>query len=399
MNWFDLAYLKEGSCVQRQAYNALVESDSFTKLKPFTPVLVGTFPLNLVVKNSDLDIICTYTDRELFKKQLHKAFRDFSDFHLTESDDHVTCTFHFNGFPFEVYGSPVPVLQQNGYIHRQIEYRLLQVGGKQAFDTILMDKESGLKTEPAFAKYFNIPGENPYQALLKLERFSYEQLVERFMHRPHSEELVIRQAQAYVKAELAHDYSGHDWPHIERVSKLARTIALEEKADLFICELAALLHDVADVKRTNSEQEGLAKVNNWLVAHPVRPQDISHIMEIISTLSFKGGQKLKMSTLEGRIVQDADRLDAIGAIGIARVFAYSGAKGRTFHDPSLKPRDEMTEEEYRSGKDTAINHFYEKLLKLKGLMNTDYGKKLAEQRHHFMLVYLDQFDAEWNGER
>lgn len=106
-----------------------------------------------------------------------------------------------------------------------------------------------------------------------------------------------------------------------------------------------------------------------------------------------------MKTLEGQVVQDADRLDAIGAIGIARVFTYSGAKGRVMHDPKVKPRETMTESEYRNGQDTAINHFYEKLLKLKGLMNTAYGRALAEQRHQFMLEYLEQFYAEWEGEK
>jgi uncharacterized protein len=399
MNWFDFSYLKEGSLLQRQAYNALVESNIFTKLKQFNPVLVGTIPLNLAVKNSDLDIICNYNDREVFKKQLNKNFLHFPDFHINEADDYITCQFHFNDFPFEIYGSPVPVIKQNGYIHMNVEYRLLQLGGKKAFDTILMYKESGLKTEPAFAKYFKIPGENSYQSLLNLEQLSIKELEERFMSRLNTEELVIRQAQEYVKAELSHDYSGHDWTHIERVSKIARTIALEESADLFICELAALLHDIADIKLNSSEQEGLNKVSNWLVNHNVNPQDIQHIMEIISTMSFKGGKKIKMRTLEGMIVQDADRLDAIGAIGIARVFAYSGAKGRIFHDPNIKPRDEMTEKEYRNGKDTAINHFYEKLLKLKELMNTYYGKRMAEERHQFMLVYLDQFYAEWEGKK
>lgn len=215
-------------------------------------------------------------------------------------------------------------------------------------------------------------------------------------HQTDKEHLIV-QAKHYVKSELSQDYSGHDWSHIERVSRLARTIAVLENADLFICELAALLHDVADGKLNHSEQEGLDKVRNWLTVHKVNALDIEHIMDIISTMSFKGGRKAEMKTLEGKIVQDADRLDAIGAIGIARVFAFSGANGRTIHDPNIKVRDALTEEEYRNGKDTAINHFYEKLLKLRDRMNTNYAKELAAARHQFMLTYLDQFYDEWDG--
>jgi len=209
--------------------------------------------------------------------------------------------------------------------------------------------------------------------------------------------IILTAAESYVREELKHDSSGHDWTHIQRVTRLARTIAAEEKADRFRCELAALLHDIADAKLNESEASGLAKVRRWLVEHHVPEEDAESVMEIISTMSYKGGHSPAMRTIEGKVVQDADRLDAIGAIGIARVFAYSGAKGRIFHDPDVKPRTTMTEAEYRNGRDTAINHFYEKLLKLKDLMNTDYGKKLAERRHQVMLDYLDQFYAEWEG--
>ena len=210
---------------------------------------------------------------------------------------------------------------------------------------------------------------------------------------------ILADAAQYVQDEMRHDSTGHDWTHAERVVRLARTIAAEEQADPFRCELAALLHDIADAKLNPSEAIGLAKVRRWLESRSVPADDAEAVLEIISTLSFKGGNSPAMKTVEGKVVQDADRLDAIGAIGIARVFVYSGAKGRPIHDPSLAPRTSMTEAEYRSGRDTAINHFHEKLLKLKDRMNTDYGRRLAEGRHQVMLRYLAEFDAEWNGER
>ena len=208
---------------------------------------------------------------------------------------------------------------------------------------------------------------------------------------------VIEQAEQFVKEKLAHDFSGHDWWHIERVRKTAVTIAREEQADGFICELAALLHDVADEKLFGDEEAGLRELRAWLTEHDVPLSDTAHIIEIIATMSFKGGSRPPMRTLEGRVVQDADRLDAIGAVGISRVFAYSGAKGRPVHDPTVAPRENLTKEQYRSGNDTAINHFHEKLLKLKDLMNTAYGRQLAEERHAFMELYLERFHREWEG--
>lgn len=214
-----------------------------------------------------------------------------------------------------------------------------------------------------------------------------------------SQAMIIQKATEFVRVELEHESSGHDWYHIYRVTQSGKVIAQEEGADLFVCELASLLHDIADVKLNTSEEVGLMRVNHWLEQNEVSKDTIQHVMEIISTMSYKGGGKPPMATLEGKVVQDADRLDAIGAIGIARVFAYSGAKGRKFHDPSIDARIDMTEEEYRNGEDTAINHFYEKLLKLKDLMNTNYGKKLAVDRHQFMLDYLERFYSEWDGEK
>jgi uncharacterized protein len=208
---------------------------------------------------------------------------------------------------------------------------------------------------------------------------------------------ILSAAADFVRSELENDSSGHDWWHIWRVTQSARAIAREENANEFICELAALLHDVADEKLIESESVGLQKVRDWLTANAVDEDVISHVMEIIATMSFKGGSQTPMKTLEGKVVQDADRLDALGAVGIARTFAYSGAKGQLMYDPKLPPREEMTAKEYRQGKSTGINHFYEKLLKLKDLMNTNYAKHLAEERHTFMEQFLQQFLLEWDG--
>ncbi|OLO40461.1 phosphohydrolase [Alkalihalophilus pseudofirmus] len=209
----------------------------------------------------------------------------------------------------------------------------------------------------------------------------------------------IKQTENYVHNELTGEASGHDWWHIYRVTKLAKKMAVVEGADLFICEMAALLHDIADEKLNESEEVGLKKVEDWLNKINVEEQDITHIMEIIASMSFKGGGQPPVRTLEGKVVQDADRLDALGAIGIARTFTFGGAKGNIIYDPSVKPREGMSKEEYQKRDNTAVNHFYEKLLKLKDLMNTSYGKQLAEARHHFMEQFLDHFYKEWEGER
>lgn len=208
---------------------------------------------------------------------------------------------------------------------------------------------------------------------------------------------IVKDAEIWVRAKLEKDSSGHDWWHIDRVVRMARTIAQAEGADSFVCELAALLHDMADEKLNDDPFAAEQELVSWLANCGVSEQEADHIMEIIAMMSFKGGARPPMRTKEGQVVQDADRLDAIGAVGISRVFAYSGAKGRPIHDPSLSPRSSMTEEEYRKGRDTAINHFYEKLLKLKALMNTAAGKELAAERHRFMEIYLNQFYAEWDG--
>jgi len=216
------------------------------------------------------------------------------------------------------------------------------------------------------------------------------------------QKIIIKDTEEYVFQLLKDDASGHDWWHIDRVRKLAKNIAENELEDinLFVCEMAALLHDVADGKLNDTEAEGEKKVRNWLIQYPLTKKENQQIMEIILHLSYKGGtNKVVLSSIEGRIVQDADRLDAMGAIGIARTMAYSGSKNRLIHDPAKKARDHLTIEEYRSGEDTAIMHFYEKLLRLKNEMNTTVGEQLAEKRHIYMEDYLKEFYAEWDGER
>lgn len=209
----------------------------------------------------------------------------------------------------------------------------------------------------------------------------------------------LKAMEQYAKRVLGSDTSGHDWSHIERVVNTAKTIAKAEGADLFICEAAALLHDVIDDKIVQDPADALKELKKFLTSIEVTPEEIEAIELIITRMSFKNHQENQELSLEGRVVQDADRLDAIGAIGIARVMCYSGSTGRPIHHPNMKPRGKMTPEEYRNGESTAIMHFYEKLLKLKELMNTDYGKKIAKGRHEFLEMYLEQFYAEWEGKR
>lgn len=209
--------------------------------------------------------------------------------------------------------------------------------------------------------------------------------------------MLLDEAEAFARAQLAGDSSGHDFSHIERVLALTQAIADEEGADQFICVLAALLHDVADYKIAGDEEVGLARVRHWLETHTADSDTTSHVMDIISAMSFAGGARPPMATLEGRVVQDADRLDAIGAIGVARAFAFGGARGRPMYDPSVSPRDRMSTEDYRSANAPTINHFYEKLLLLKDRLNTSHARRLAEERHRFMLAFLERFYAEWDG--
>lgn len=205
----------------------------------------------------------------------------------------------------------------------------------------------------------------------------------------------------YVKTRLKHAESGHDWWHIERVWKLANKIAETEKVDKLVVQLGALLHDIADTKFNNGdEMEAEILVRNVLNENGVSAEIIRHVVDIVNNVSFKGGnveQQFRSKELD--VVQDADRLDAIGAIGIARTFGYGGFKNREMYNPSILPKLDMTKEEYRSSTAPTINHFYEKLLLLKDRMNTETARKMAEHRHRFMEDFLTEFYAEWNGEK
>ena len=203
----------------------------------------------------------------------------------------------------------------------------------------------------------------------------------------------------FVKETLEGAEGGHDWWHIYRVWKLATHIAKDEKVDIFIVELGALLHDIADSKFFDGDEDiGPRKAREFLTSLNVESSIIEHVEKIISNISFKGGnhiQKFKSPELD--VIQDADRLDAIGAIGIARTFNYGGHKNRSIYDPYIKPNLNMSKEEYKNSSAPTINHFYEKLLLLKDKMNTITGKKIAQHRHEFMQQYLNEFYEEWEG--
>ena len=211
---------------------------------------------------------------------------------------------------------------------------------------------------------------------------------------------LIEKTRLYVEKELAGDGSGHDWWHVYRVWSIAKKIAQKENADQTIVELAALLHDIADWKfNDGDESAGPRQGAAWLNKNGVDPGLVDEVCEIISTLSYKGaGVATPMGTIEGKIVQDADRLDAIGAVGIARTFAYGGNKNRLMYHPEEAPVMHESFERYKNNKGHTINHFHEKLLLLKDRMNTESAKNLAEQRHLFMENYLDRFHKEWDGD-
>ncbi|AQX55176.1 HD domain-containing protein [Priestia flexa] len=206
----------------------------------------------------------------------------------------------------------------------------------------------------------------------------------------------IKEAEAFVKEKLAHDTTGHDWQHINRVRNLAMILCEKEGGNKQVVELAALFHDVVDDKLVVDVNKAYKEVEEWLIVHGISEKDCHHIIHILKTVSFKGGNRPEMTTLEGEVVQDADRLDAIGAVGIARTFMYAGAKGTPLYNPSIEIRDVMSEQEYRNGKSTAVAHFYEKLLKLYEGMNTYTAKAIAKERHDYMLGFLAQFKKEWN---
>ena len=210
---------------------------------------------------------------------------------------------------------------------------------------------------------------------------------------------IIQNTIAFVKETLKDAEGGHDWYHIERVWKTARYIQEQEgKGDLATIELAALLHDISDPKFNGGDEEkGTLVAYEFLKGQDLEKGQVDHIREIIRHVSYKGGKTQdRISTIEFQIVQDADRLDAIGAIGIARAFNYGGFKNRPIHDPEQPLQEYDDPEAYHRSDAATINHFYEKLLKLKDLMNTPTGKKMAEERHDYMLEFLDRFYSEWD---
>lgn len=212
---------------------------------------------------------------------------------------------------------------------------------------------------------------------------------------------IIENTIVFVKEKLKNAEGGHDWFHIERVLNNANLISKGENADSFVVSLGALLHDIADYKFHNGdEKKGPEMATVFLKDQNVTDDVIAQVVYIIENISFKGGnEKQQFGSRELDIVQDADRLDALGAIGIARTFNYGGYKGRKLYDPAILPNLSMTKEEYKNSTAPTINHFNEKLLLLKDRMNTETGKKLAEDRHNYMETFLEQFFAEWHGEK
>ncbi|WP_415060552.1 HD domain-containing protein [Flavobacterium sp.] len=212
---------------------------------------------------------------------------------------------------------------------------------------------------------------------------------------------IIDKTILFVKHQLQNAEGGHDWFHIERVYKNAVLIAQEEVCDVTVVKLGALLHDIADSKFHDGDEEiGPKMARTFLESENVSEEIIEHVVQIIQNISFKGGNFEKtFSSKELEIVQDADRLDALGAIGIARTFNYGGFKNRALYNPSIAPKLNMSKEEYKNSDSPTLNHFYEKLLLLKDKMNTETGKKLAQERHRFMETFLSQFYAEWEGEK
>jgi uncharacterized protein len=212
---------------------------------------------------------------------------------------------------------------------------------------------------------------------------------------------IINKTAEYAKATLTGLDSGHDWWHVYRVWKNAILIGKQEKADMFVVELAALLHDIADWKfHDGNDAIGPQTAREWLEKIAVDETIISHVCQIIKDISFKGaGVETKMKSMEGMIVQDADRLDAIGAIGISRTFAYGGLKGRELYNPEIEPEKHETFEQYKKSQGPTINHFYEKLFLLKDLMNTATAKMIAGHRHKVMEDFVNEFMLEWEGKR
>lgn len=209
---------------------------------------------------------------------------------------------------------------------------------------------------------------------------------------------LINRALSFAEEFFSADFSGHDYYHTERVYKLARRIAEREHCDKELVLLAAILHDVDDRKLVEADHEPYVNAKRFLKGEGVSSERIEAICHIISQVSFKGSDSVAPDTIEGMIVQDADRLDAIGAIGIARTFAYGGSHHSPMYDPKDAPQYGMDEKAYFAHRSSSVNHFYEKLLLLKDMINTEAGKRIAEERHRYMEDFLKQFFAEWNGE-
>ncbi|MUH37299.1 HD domain-containing protein [Zobellia amurskyensis] len=212
---------------------------------------------------------------------------------------------------------------------------------------------------------------------------------------------IVEQTIAFVKETLKGAEGGHDWFHIQRVFKNTLLIAKEEKVDVLVVSLGALLHDIADAKFNNGDETvGPKLAQQFLTELKVDKKTIDHVIKIIENISFKNSleknKSKRFSSLELEVVQDADRLDALGAIGIARAFNYGGFKNRELYNPDIAPNLKMTKEEYKKSKAPTLNHFYEKLLLLKDKMNTKTGTKLAGERHIYMVDFLKQFYKEWD---
>lgn len=210
---------------------------------------------------------------------------------------------------------------------------------------------------------------------------------------------IIARATAYVKEKFENEYSGHDWFHTLRVFRTATRIAEAEGADLETVQLAALLHDVDDRKLSPETYAEQKNARSFLAENGVEQCVICEICRIISEVSFVGSDSVVPSTLEGKCVQDADRLDAIGAIGIARAFAYGGNHNRLMYHPDIAPNPSMSKEEYIKSNSTTVNHFYEKLFKLTDMMNTDTAKQIAKERDAYMKAFIAEFLNEWEGRK
>ncbi|MDE6594257.1 MAG: HD domain-containing protein [Oscillospiraceae bacterium] len=210
---------------------------------------------------------------------------------------------------------------------------------------------------------------------------------------------IINDVVEFVRDTFKAEYSGHDYFHTLRVYKMAERIAEQENADLMTVRLAALLHDVDDIKLSPGTYENKDRAVGFLRGHGVSEEMIKNICNIIGEVSFRGTDSVTPSTIEGKCVQDADRLDAMGAVGIARTFAYGGSHDRIIHDPEIKPTVNMDAEKYQGHISTSVNHFYEKLFLLGDMMNTDTAKKIAEQREDYMRNFISEFLDEWDGIR